>query len=193
MVPSHKATLTVVPDTTSAFASTVTVSSVGNHVTLHQPGGFEIDYLVSSGLTAATDVDLEITTMGSLQVQIGANENQTTNIRIPKLDVENLYLDDLDVTTVGGGDRAIASLDWALQKVSDVRSKLGAYENRMEHAIASLDQSGENLTTAFSRISDVDMAEEMTTYTSGNVLVQAATSVLAQANDLPQSVLQLLQ
>ncbi len=180
-------------DPKSAFSDEWSVSTEGNHVTIHQPGGFEIDFLANSELDNPSDISLDVTTMGAMQVQIGANENQTTHIRIPRLDLETLYLDDLDVTTVNGADRAIGKLDYALNKVSSVRAKIGAYENRLDHAVASLDQTSENLTKAFSDLADVDMAEEMTKYTQYNVLVQASTSVLAQANDLPESVLQLLQ
>ena len=74
-----------------------------------------------------------------------------------------------------------------------MRSGIGACQNRLEYAVDSLDGTEENMTQALSRIEDVDMAEEMTEYTKYNVLTQAATSVLAQANDLPQQVLQLLQ
>ena len=81
----------------------------------------------------------------------------------------------------------------ALEKVSSARSKIGAYQNRLDHAINSLEQEGQDMTAALSRIEDVDMAGEMTEYTKDNVLTQAATSVLAQANDIPQQVLQLLQ
>ena len=77
--------------------------------------------------------------------------------------------------------------------VSGIRAKLGAYQNRLEHSIANLDVSAENITEALSRIEDVDMAEEMATYTQKNVLTQAGTSMLAQANERPQNVLTLLQ
>lgn len=80
-----------------------------------------------------------------------------------------------------------------LQGVSEARSNLGAYENRLEYSTNSLDEFGENMTDAMSRLTDVDMAEEMTNYTHQNVLNQAAISVLTQANDLPQQVLQILQ
>ncbi len=184
----------ITPDQTSAFGDRNTsYIADGNHITIHQSGGSEIDFLANADLDADTDVSLKVTTMGAMQVQIGANEDQTTLMRIPKLDLDNLYLDDLDVTTVYGADRAIGKLDWALNKVSSARAKIGAYENRLDHAVASLDQTSENLTKAFSDLADVDMAEEMTKYTQYNVLVQASTSVLAQANDLPESVLQLLQ
>ncbi len=200
------ATVTMQMNNGSAFDGKPTsYSADGNHITIHQSGGFEIDFLASSKLDGTNPdpdpdpdhadypVSLEVTTMGPMQVQVGANENQTTHLRIPKIDLNSLYLDDLDVTTVYGADRAIGKLDWALGKVNDLRAKIGAYENRLDHAVSSLDQTGENMTSALSRIADVDMAEEMTTYTQYNVLVQASTSVLAQANDLPESVLQLLQ
>ena len=102
-------------------------------------------------------------------------------------------LDKVDVCTVKGADRAITSFDGAIAKVSEVRSSIGAYQNRLDYAVSSLDGTELNMTQALSRIEDVDMAEEMTEYTKFNVLTQAATSVLAQANDLPQQVLQLLQ
>ena len=81
----------------------------------------------------------------------------------------------------------------AVDEVSAIRSKLGAYQNRLDSAITSLDLTAENLTEACSRIEDVDMSEEMTKYTQYSVLVQAGTSMLAQANNQPQTILQLLQ
>jgi len=77
--------------------------------------------------------------------------------------------------------------------ISSVRSGLGAYQNRLEHTISSLDITNENMTAAYSRIMDADMAEEMTEYTTLQVLAQASTSMLAQANERPSQVLQLLQ
>ena len=128
-----------------------------------------------------------------MDLQVGANENQTIKVDIPEIDTETLYLDDLDVTTVTGADRAIVALDNALARVSSVRSAIGACENRLDSTVGSLDEISEDMTSALSRISDVDMAEEMTNYTQQNVLSQAAISVLSQANDIPQQVLQLLQ
>ena len=78
-------------------------------------------------------------------------------------------------------------------QVSAVRAKLGAYQNRLDHAIANLDVSSENITEALSRIEDVNMASEMTMFTQKNVLQQAGTAMLAQANEMPQTVLSLLQ
>ena len=126
-------------------------------------------------------------------MQIGANENQTVEVRIPEISSKTLYIDKINVCTVKGADRAISALDNAIAKVSEVRSSIGAYQNRLDYAVSSLDATGQNMTQALSRIEDVDMAAEMTEYTKYNVLSQAATSVLAQANDIPQQVLQLLQ
>ncbi|MBP7349677.1 MAG: flagellin FliC3, partial [Butyrivibrio sp.] len=88
---------------------------------------------------------------------------------------------------------AINQIKDGLQYISDVRSRLGAYQNRLEHTDNSLDITTENMTSAYSRIMDVDMAEEMTVYSTQQVLSQAGTSMLAQANKRPSEVLQLLQ
>ena len=86
-----------------------------------------------------------------------------------------------------------SAFDDAIQQVSSIRAKLGAYQNRLDSAISSLDETSQNLTEACSRIEDVDMSEEMTKYTQYSVLVQAGTSMLAQANNQPQTILQILQ
>ena len=98
----------------------------------------------------------------------------------------------MDVTTVNGAQRAIAQADEAIAYISETRSSLGAYTNRLDYAVKSLDQTNENMESAISRLKDVDMALEMTEYTRYNVLSQAATSALSQANELPQMALQLL-
>ena len=92
-----------------------------------------------------------------------------------------------------GAGKAISAFDDAISQISAIRSKLGAYQNRLDSAISSLDTTDQNLTEACSRIEDVDMSEEMTKYTQYSVLVQAGTSMLAQANNQPQTILQLLQ
>jgi len=99
----------------------------------------------------------------------------------------------LDVTSAEKATAAISALDDALVSVSGQRSKLGAYQNRLEHTITNLNTASENLTAAESRIRDVDMAKEMMEFTKNNILTQAATSMLAQANQQPQGVLQLLR
>lgn len=92
-----------------------------------------------------------------------------------------------------GADQAIEDIGNAIQKVSDIRSRLGAYQNRIDHTLSNNNVTSENMTAAYSRIMDVDMADEMTTYSTQQVLSQAGTSMLAQANERPQQVLQLLQ
>ena len=88
---------------------------------------------------------------------------------------------------------SITAVNNAINQVSEQRSKLGAYQNRLEHKINNLDTSSENLQAAESRIRDLDMAKEMTSFTKNNILVQAATAMLAQANQAPQNVLSLLR
>ncbi|WP_049945072.1 flagellin N-terminal helical domain-containing protein [Butyrivibrio sp. AC2005] len=92
-----------------------------------------------------------------------------------------------------GADRAIEDIGNAIQKISDIRSRLGAYQNRLDHTVSNIGVTSENMTAAYSRIMDVDMADEMTVYSTQQVLSQAGTSMLAQANERPQQVLQLLQ
>ena len=102
-------------------------------------------------------------------------------------------ISNIDVSTEEGARDALNRMGGAVQYVSDVRSRLGAYQNRLEHTINNLDISSVNMTAAYSRIMDVDMAAEMTEYTTLQVLSQASTSMLAQANERPAQVLQLLQ
>lgn len=101
-------------------------------------------------------------------------------------------VDSLILTTQEGANASIKTIDGAIEKVSAERSKLGALQNRLEHTISNLGTSAENLQAAESRIRDLDMAEEIMAFTKNNILQQAATAMLAQANMAPQSVLQLL-
>lgn len=106
---------------------------------------------------------------------------------------QEVTLGGLDLTSQTSADAAITTLDAAIKSVSDSRSNLGAVQNRLEHTINNLGATSENLTAAESRIRDVDMAAEMMAFTKNNILTQAAQSMLAQANQQPQGVLQLLQ
>ena len=173
------------------LTSSATVSTDGNRVTFTDINGVSFSFLADAGYTGT--LDFEVTELGPMTLHIGANMDQNMKVRIPEVSSESLYIDDLDVTTVLGAGYAMDKLDWAIAKVSDVRSSLGAYENRLDYAVDSLDTFEENMTSAFSRLADADMADEMTEYTHQNVLNQAAISVLTQANDLPQQVLQILQ
>jgi len=108
-------------------------------------------------------------------------------------DKSGLNIARINVSTAEDANAATTALDSAIQTVSDARAGLGANQNRLDHTINNLSTTKENLADANSRIVDVDMAEEMTSFTKSNILAQAATSMLAQANQMPQSVLSLLQ
>ncbi len=158
-----------------------------------EAGGFEFTMTVDTALDTANDTaDIEVTN-NALTMHIGANENQTMNIDINKMDTTSLGINAIDVTTQEGAEAAITKINDAIEEVSTERSKLGAFQNRLEHTINNLGTSAENLTAAESRIRDVDMAEEMMEFTKTNILSQAAQAMLAQANQLPQGVLQLLR
>ncbi|MGB3914678.1 MAG: flagellin [Dethiobacteria bacterium] len=142
-------------------------------------------------LTADGGFELEIT-RNDLVLQIGANENQTMSLNIGSMTTAALGVYGINLETSAAAGQAISIVDQAIYMVSSERAKLGAYQNRLEHTIANLGVSSENLTAAESRIRDVDMAEEMMAFTKNQILMQAGTAMLAQANIKPQSVLQLL-
>ena len=129
--------------------------------------------------------------------QIGANAGQVIGVTIDNMGGQSLLgVAAADFTLGAKGakaDKMLNSIDAAIKKVSDQRANLGAVQNRLEHTINNLTTTNENLSEANSRIRDVDMAEEMMTFTKSNILSQAATSMLAQANAMPNSVLNLLQ
>ncbi len=136
---------------------------------------------------------VDITEIGPMRLQIGANEGQILSVRIPEVSLRNMGIDEIDLSTEEGANDALSRMSGALAYISNARGTLGAYQNRLESTVNSLDITEENMTSAYSRIMDVDMAEEMTNYTTYQVLTQAGTSMLAQANERPSMVLQLLQ
>lgn len=174
------------------YTGQAVIRADGNQVVITDKSGFEMSFEVRGDIVK-TDITIEATDIGTLQLQIGANEGQELAVRVPILNTQSLYMDDLDVRKVDGADRGMNTMDGAIAIVSAARSLMGAYENRLDYIQSNLDESEENMTKAVSRLGDVDMAEEMTEYTNSNVLTQASISVLAQANDLPQQVLSLLQ
>lgn len=176
------------------FGSTVITNVEGNRVKITDKGGFSMDFLLSDDIqaTGATLV-FDVTDVGAMTIQIGANQYQNMDVHIPEVSSESLYLDTVNVAVNGGADKAISTMDAAIAKLSAVRSGIGAYTNRLEYASSSLAETQEDMTTAYSGLMDTDMASEMTEYTQQNILEQAAISVLSQANDIPQQVLSLLQ
>lgn len=194
------------------FSGTATVSANGNIITVTDRDDFEVKFKATAGAAetsftdgtavgdeadvgSSTELEVSITVLdaGPMDLQIGANEGQTMEVRIPKVNTMTLGTDSINVCTEEGAQLAITLADNAVTQISAIRAKLGAYQNRLDHAIANLDVSSENITEALSRIEDVNMAEEMSTYTQKNVLAQAGTAMLAQANERPQTILSLIQ
>ena len=173
----------------------------GNVVTIGNDAGFEMkvrvtnldDTTVPAGTKVTVKATIDLVGFGAMDMEIGANEGQELPIRIPNISLENMELSAANLRTQEESSDTLSRMEGAIKYVSGVRSRLGAYQNRLEHTIASLDVTSENMTAAYSRIMDTDMAEEMTNYTTLQVLTQASTSVLAQANERPSQVLQLLQ
>ena len=131
----------------------------------------------------------------SLTLQIGdtsADFNQMT-VSVGDMHTAALGIADIDISTQEGAKTAVDKIKSAINSVSSTRGDLGAIQNRLEHTINNLSVTSENMTAAESRIRDVDMANEMMAYTKNNILVQSSQAMLAQANQLPQGVLQLLQ
>ena len=150
-------------------------------------------YTVGNTADDSNSILLNLTGKGAMRLQVGANEGQVIQVEIPALQALYLGVKDLDITTEDKATAAIDIVGDAINQLSGIRAKIGAYANRIEHTIANLDNTEENMTAAYSRIMDVDMATEMTEYSTVQVLVQSSTAMLAQANERPQSVLQLLQ
>ena len=182
----------------TGFTTTTTVDVNGNRVVITDNDGFSIDFLLDEGFsagqpTAEGNFSIEVTDIGSMTIQIGGNEHQDMDVRLSEVSSASLYVDTVDVAVVKGADRAMVALDGAIATLSAARSRIGAFQNRLEYAVSSLASTNENMTAAYSGLLDTDMAEEMTEYTQQNILSQAAISVLSQANELPQQVLSLLQ
>ncbi len=136
-----------------------------------------------------------VNSTGGMKLQIGANEGQTLSFNIGDMSAAALGVsgNSIRVDDQDKASSSITAIDAAIEKVSKQRATLGAVQNRLEHTIANLDTSAENLQTAESRIRDVDMAAEMVEYSKNNILSQASQSMLAQANQATQGVLSLLQ
>ena len=185
-------------DFAGKFPADVKVDKIeDNQVYLKASNGFEMTLDLSraaaEGKTNLGDVDIDATGIGAMRLQIGSNEGQVLEIQIPSVGIKQMGLENLDLSTKEGAQAAIEKISGAISYVSSVRSQIGAYQNRLESTVNSLDITNENMTSAYSRIMDVDMAEEMTSYTTYQILAQAGTSMLAQANERPSQVLQLLQ
>ncbi|MPN06812.1 hypothetical protein SDC9_154069 [bioreactor metagenome] len=147
-------------------------------------------WTVSSSGTYDTTVHLADNTT---VFQIGANEKEDMGVYIGDMSTRSLGLNKVLVTDRDSASRSITVIDSAIDRVSSQRGNLGAYQNRLEHTINNLTTASTNLTAAESRIRDLDMAKEMMNFTKLNILMQAGNSMLAQANQLPNAVMQLLR
>lgn len=127
------------------------------------------------------------------KLQIGPSATETLVVEIGAMDSATLGVDGVNIGNITDANGAIDTIKTAINTVSSERAKLGAIQNRLEHTINNLGVTAENITAAESRIRDTDMAEEMMAYTKNNILIQASQAMLAQANQVPQGVLQLLQ
>lgn len=180
----------------NAFPPDAQITCEGDKVTVTASNDFEITFYVDETVTTTSadgSVTLDLTGMGAMRVQIGSNEGQVLDIRIPEVSLRTMGLEDLDISTAENAQKAIEISKQANAFISSVRARIGAYENRLEHTESSVEITEENVTAAYSRIMDVNMAEEMITYTNQQVLNQAGISILTQANQRPSEMLQLLQ
>jgi flagellin len=150
------------------------------------------NFFSATGISSGQKVTVARTVNDGLTIQTGANQGDELRINIDAMNSGMLGIAFSDIRTQDNASLAITQVNDALNQVSTQRAALGALQNRLEYKMANLDTSAENLQAAESRIRDVDMAKEMTDFTKKNILFQASTAMLAQANSLPQGVLQLL-
>lgn len=185
--------ITITNATTLTYAGGGTITLNGGANSLADlESGESITVTIKKAVTENTDVD------DALSLQIGANSGQQMLIGINSMKAKDIGVrsDDgeaLDVSDANKATSAISQINNAIETVSAERSKLGAYQNRLEHTINNLGTASENLTASESRVRDVDMAKEMMQFSKNNILSQAAQAMLAQANQQPQGVLQLLR
>ena len=160
-------------------ADDFTVELNGNTLTISGAAGADAPAIIGGGLT--------------LQIGDTADPFNKMTVAVADMSADGLGLHGLDITSEAQASQSIDKIKTAINSVSTARASMGALQNRLEHTINNLDVAVENLSAANSRIRDTDMAKEMMNYTKMNVLVQSAQAMLAQANQQPQSVLQLLQ
>ena len=187
-------------DGSSKFTGDEAIAYNGGNITVYDRTGFEMKITVDENEVSEGDTrTLAVYDTGALKLQIGANEAEDLSVDFTEVSCQTLHLKELDgdsfvnLCSSHAATIAISSFDDAIETISEYRSKLGAYENRLDSTISSLDINSENTTSSMSRIMDTDMAEAMAEYTQEDVLSQAATSMLAQANNRPQQVMALLQ
>ena len=179
---------------TYTFKATVNTATASK-ATFDKYNGLEVTFSLDSAAVDGSGT-ISISSANNLTLQIGADNdalNQRVNFSIGNMSTTGLQLTGLDVSTQPGAQSAIDTIKHAINTVDGTRADLGALQNRLEHTSNNLTTMHENLTSAQSTIKDVDMSSEMVDLTKNQILEQAATSMLAQANSMPQSVLSLLK
>ncbi|VEI04981.1 flagellin N-terminal helical domain-containing protein [Kurthia zopfii] len=175
--------------------STITISNGGKNFEVKNEVAGSDKLSAGTYKVSGTNVlkdDKLVGTLGTNKITL-TDGTDITEAELGFKDTSEFTVNGADISSREQASAAITSIDNAIKKVSDQRSSLGAVQNRLEHTINNLGTSSENLTAAESRIRDTDMAAEMMAFTKNNILTQAAQSMLAQANQQPQGVLQLLQ
>lgn len=184
----------VAPITTvGGFDANVEVNVKGNIATFTNKDGFEIKVQTAAGSVADDKMTATVVDAGTMAIQTGCNEGDELELIFSKVSSYTLEIDNINVRSGAGAQNAIEMASSAITKISKLRAQMGAYQNRLDYASGSVDEENENITDALSRINDTDMAAEMTEYTQKNVLAQATSTILAKANQRPETVLQLLQ
>ena len=190
----------ITPDDAGSFANAILNQTQGKieGASISVKGGAAVTGLIISstekGANSTVNVQDGAKNEGfEATFQVGANSNQTISISIGDMRAEALGVKNVDLKTAEGSQKATATIQAAIEKVSTERAGLGAVQNRLEYTISNLDNTTENLTSAESTLRDVDMAKEMMTFSKNNILNQAAQAMLAQANQQPQNVLSLLR
>lgn len=180
--------------TVATDAGTTTVSVTTSTDSGLQAGTYELDYSATPGPSKLTDVNGNVVATSTDNISFKDTEGkEVLNLGAAATGDLEFSVGGIDISSREAANSSITTIESAIETVSSERSKLGAYQNRLEHTINNLSTSSENLTAAESRIRDVDMAKEMANFTKNNILNQAAQAMLAQANQLPQGVLQLLR
>lgn len=175
------------------FADTAVMSVDGNIIIVTDTNGYELRIKTEAGAAAEGTVKAELKDASTMQIQIGSEADNMLELIFEKVSTETLNIENLNVRTQAGANKAIEDAQNAINKISMIRSKLGAYENRLGYAKDSLSIQSYNVEDATSRMGDTDMAKEMTTYTELNVLEQATSTILSKANQRAETILQLLQ
>ena len=190
------------PQERIGFKDTATIETQGNRVTITDKNGFKMVYDINpdafsseqeSSDDGTVNVIATVLSAGPMVLQIGNNEGQTLNINIEKTTSTSLDIDNINVYTHAYASTAVVKLDAAVDKLSGIRSSMGAYQNRLDHILTNLETAHENLSSAVSRVKDTDMAEAITEYTQMNVLSQSALQMLMKSNARPEGLLQLFQ